>query len=112
MKSLIVMLAVAGGYTLGACRPVVASSVLVEQQAVHYTQSDLSTTDGLRHLYSRINRAASQVCGNYSSVDALHSAPYQRCLSESVSRAVAQIHDERLSRYHERQTNTVSAAIG
>jgi|SRR5580658_3439160 UrcA family protein len=111
MKSLIVMLAVASGYALAAGAPANAAGVLVEQQPVHYTKLELSTPAGMRHVYGRINQAAALVCGNYVSPDILHSGPYQSCLSESVARAVAQIHDERLSRYHELRTNPVSRDI-
>jgi UrcA family protein len=111
MKSFIVVLAVAGGYALGACAPARAGSVLVEQRAVHYQLSELSSQEGIKHIYRRLNEAAGVVCGDYSSSDLLHGAPYQRCVAESVTRAVAQIHDERLSRYHESQTNPVSGPI-
>jgi UrcA family protein len=111
MKSLIVILALAGGCALGASSPVHAASVFVQQQGVHYRLSELSSPEGLSRLYSRLNGAAARVCGNYTSPDLLHTAPYQRCVAESVARAVAQIHDERLSRYHDLRISPVTGPV-
>jgi UrcA family protein len=106
MKSLIVILALAGGCALGAGSVARAENAQTQQQVVQYRVSDLATPQGLRRLYNRLNEAASTVCGQYASPDLLHTAPYHRCLAEAVSRAVSQIHDERLTRYHDSRTNS------
>jgi UrcA family protein len=103
MKSFIVMAAFVAAGAFGASAPVRADSEQ-QRQVVRFEQADLSSPSGLNRIYHRLGEAASIVCGDYQSSELLHSQSFERCMQESVSRAVAQIHDARLTRYHESRT--------
>jgi UrcA family protein len=103
MKSFVVIAALAAAGVLIAGEPAHADST-VSRQVVRVDHSELSTQQGLIHVYRRLNQAATIVCGNYQSSALLQSHAYQQCLNNAVSQAVAQIHDARLTRYHDSLT--------
>lgn len=104
MKSFIVIAALAAVGGLASSTQVRADSA-TDQQIVRFDRTELTTQKGLNRIYHRLNVAATVVCGDYQSSDLLHTAAYQRCVQDSVSRAVTQIHDLRLTRYHESRIN-------
>jgi UrcA family protein len=74
------------------------------QTPVYYNLSDLSTDQGLRRLYRRIETAAQEVCPGYDSAD-LHVVDLsQECQQQAIARAVAQIGNARLAAIHARTT--------
>ena len=110
MKSFIVMAALAAAGAFGASEPVRADSEQA-RQVVRFDQTELSTSSGLNRIYHRLGEAATIVCGDYQSSELLRSRVFEHCVQESVSRAVAQIHDARLTGYHESRTNPGAAPV-
>ena len=110
MKSFIVMAALVAAGAFGASEPVRADSEHA-RQLVRFEKTELSTPSGLNRIYHRLGEAATIVCGDYQSNELIHSQAFTRCVQESVSRAVAQIHDARLTRYHESRTNPGAAPV-
>jgi UrcA family protein len=103
MKSFVVIAALVAAGVVVAGEPAFADST-VSRQVVRVDHRELSTQQGLMHVYRRLNQAATVVCGNYESSALLQSQAYRQCLNDAVSQAVAQIHDARLTRYHESLT--------
>lgn len=110
MKSILVVLTLASASAFAAGSPVQADSD-VPSQAVHYSQTELSSPAGVGRIYSRLNSAAKQVCSSYDLIDLAHHQIFNRCVAESLARAVGQVHDERLTLYHQYRTQSDAAPI-
>ncbi len=68
--------------------------------AVHYTATDLATDKGLRALYSRIARAAEQVCPAYIQGGLAFQAEHRvvaACRQQAIALAMRQIGSPRLA---------------
>lgn len=110
MKSILVVLtlASAGAFVAGSAARADSD---IPSKVVRYAQTELSSPAGVGRIYSRLNRAAKQVCSNYDLIDLAHHQIFNRCVAESLARAVGQVHDERLTLYHEFQTRPSTAPI-
>lgn len=75
-----------------------ASPVSAPRQVVTYDAAALSTDAGARALYSKLARAAEQVCPNSYSL--LTSGLVQECRKEAIAAAVAKIGNQRLAQVH------------
>jgi UrcA family protein len=75
-----------------------ASPVEVPQKTVFYDSVALQTDTGARAVYSRIARAAEEVCPNAFSL--LSSRLVVQCRAQAVAEAVGKIHNQRLSALH------------
>jgi UrcA family protein len=110
MKSILVVLTLASACTFVAGAPARADSD-IPSRVVHYSQTDLSSPVGIDRIYSRLITAAKLVCDRYDSMELARRQVFDRCVAESLARAVGQVHDERLTLYHESQTRPSAAAI-
>jgi UrcA family protein len=86
-------LAVAGAAGAGT---VVAD---VPEVVVHYSSDALATDSGTRALYSRLERAAEQVCPTVSN-SRIVSERVLKCRQEALTGAVNKIHNQRLAALH------------
>lgn len=59
---------------------------------IRYSDLDLSRADGVRALYTRLQRAAGSVCGEYRDTrDLRMKRQYAACYQDSLSRAVESV---------------------
>lgn len=59
---------------------------------IRYSDLDLSRADGVRALYSRLQRAAGEVCGEYRDTrDLRMKRLYAACYQDSLARAVERV---------------------
>jgi UrcA family protein len=110
MKSILVVLTLAGAGALAAGSPARADSD-IPNQAVHYGPTELSSPEGVGRIYSRLTSAAQLVCDRYDSMELARRQVFDRCVAESLARAVAQVHDERLTLYHEFKARPSAAIV-
>ncbi|HEX3912734.1 MAG TPA: UrcA family protein [Steroidobacteraceae bacterium] len=75
-----------------------ASPVSAPRKAVFYDSAALQTDAGARALYSRIVRAAAEVCPNDFSL--LATRLVRECREQAIANAVGKIHNERLAELH------------
>jgi len=72
-----------------------ASATTVDDEArqavVHYSDLDLSRPEDARRLYTRIRRAAREVCENFRSGDLQRTQIYRQCMDKAVTDAVAKV---------------------
>jgi UrcA family protein len=64
---------------------------------VSYSDLDLSTTDGARTLYTRISRAARDVCPFEDAVDLPRVAKNRACREAAIERAVSAVNSTQLA---------------
>lgn len=67
------------------------------QTNVYYTQRDLTTEQGTRALYRRLERAAEEVCPMPSSLLPKAAAETQECQRQAIARAIGEIGSSRLA---------------
>jgi UrcA family protein len=75
------------------------------QTNVYYDLRDLSTEQGTRALYRRLQEAAQAVCPGYDSRWRDVVATSKECQRQAIARAVAQIGNARLAAIDARQTS-------
>jgi UrcA family protein len=73
-------------------------------KVVSFRDLNLNTTEGAEALYKRIKSAAIEVCGVSDSFDLARMYVPRTCISEAVSRAVAQVNRPMLTSLHEAKT--------
>jgi UrcA family protein len=68
---------------------------------VHYADLNLGHEAGVKALYARLGRAATQVCAPYAvpGKDLARSVAYKTCIGEAVARAVMEVNHPELIRY-------------
>ena len=67
---------------------------------VKYGDLNLNTKDGVKTLHSRLRKAANQVCQPFDGRDLTHNVAYGGCVSDAVTRAVADVGNANLTRLH------------
>jgi UrcA family protein len=77
-------------------------------QAVQIYGGELSSHTGIVRVHDRLEGAARNVCRTLDEKDLERQMRYRRCVVESLERAVRDVHDARLSAYHQAKT----AALG
>jgi len=87
-----------------------------DESAVRLTYSDLNlkSIEGARHLYSRIYTAANYACGaSDTDMDVIVRFGPSRCVKEAIARAVRNLNSPQLSRvYIERNGADVASSFG
>jgi UrcA family protein len=68
---------------------------------LQYRSADLDTPHGTAILYRRIRSAASSVCGAYDNALSEEKVQWSECVDQAVAQAVASVHSETLTAYHE-----------
>jgi UrcA family protein len=77
---------------------------------VRYRSADLDTAHGIAILYRRIHSAASSLCGIYDGVLVQEKEGWDKCVGQTVGRAVAAVHSDALTAYHGRRFRTFALA--
>lgn len=81
----------------GTAQDTAASLQQVPSMVVSYRDLDLSSTKGVKTLYSRIVFAAHQVCPSESGVQLSQVAAARACREAAIERAVEQVHNAQLA---------------
>jgi UrcA family protein len=76
----------------------------VASRVVSFKDLNLNSPEGAAVLYGRIKRAAKEVCGTWDSVDLSQLHAVQACISDAVSRAVAQVNNPMLTSLYNDKT--------
>lgn len=71
-----------------------------KQVLIRYADLDLTQFSGVSVLYSRLQRAARQVCAPLNSKVPEMAAAYRSCALDAMSRAVTQVDQPALSAYY------------
>jgi UrcA family protein len=97
------LLVLAGGL-LGALGAGVAGAEPADDSVpsvvVRYQDLSLATDDGVKTLYRRIARAATQVCPEETRANLSVHTVIEACRQQAIARAVQQIHNSRLAALH------------
>ena len=80
-------------------------------KVVSFKDLNLSTTEGAEVLYKRIKSAAIEVCGVSDSFDLARMYVPRICISEAVSRAVAQVNRPMLTSLHQAKTGKADKQV-
>lgn len=91
---------------LPAARSARAAEVSDEapSQAVRIDGSELLSGAGIVRVYGQLEQAADYVCHSLDSKELERQRQYRRCVAEALERAVKDVHDGRLSAYHQVKT--------
>ena len=71
---------------------------------VHFADLDLARPAGIAALYGRLQGAAKRVCAPLEGKDLASVAAFKQCVTDAVTRAVAQIDQPKLSAYYRAKT--------
>ena len=72
-----------------------------KQSVVKYSDLDLSRPKDAHRLYSRIKRAARQVCDNNPSSDLRLLKVYESCMARAINDAVEQVQSVKVAEIHQ-----------
>lgn len=100
------VVAISGVLTASWATSAVAASEIdlgLGSVAVQYERQELASPAGVARLYQRLRLAADQVCAPYESILLQRQRAHDRCVAESLARAVADVHDAGLSAYSEKR---------
>jgi UrcA family protein len=82
-----------------------------DQQVVRYADLDLNRSADVARLYRRIQAAAESACGAQPVTGSyLLNSGQRSCVEKTVGTAVARVHNEQLSAYHQGKSNAPKAA--
>lgn len=84
-------------------------------EAVQIYGSELASSAGVARVHARLTGAARDVCHGLDGRDIERQMRYRRCVAESLERAVRDVHDSRLTAYHQAHTGaprTVALVAG
>jgi UrcA family protein len=70
------------------------------QVLIHFADVDLTRIDGVSVLYRRLHSAAKDVCAPLYGKDAERASVFKHCVTDAMSRAVAQVAEPNLSAYY------------
>jgi UrcA family protein len=74
-----------------------------DSRVVRFDDLNLRADAGVARLYDRLRVAARQVCGASYTTNLYAKTSYRRCVSETLSRAVAEVDVAELTARHEKQ---------
>jgi UrcA family protein len=77
---------------------------------VSFRDLDLSTPEGAKALYGRIQRAAKQVCG-YQGADLIEQSIWRSCYRNAISDAVGKVNSPLLTAVHTGRPAPVTAML-
>lgn len=98
------------GVQAGADAPFTSTICEARSVSVAYSRVDLADEQAVTRLYERLHRASRTVCGKPDLRDLRQRADWQRCRTEALDNAVAQIGDERLTARHRGEPSLVAEA--
>jgi UrcA family protein len=77
--------------------------------AVQFERQELASPAGIARVYQRLRQAAHEVCSPYESIVVARQRAFDRCVSLSLARAVADAHHPGLTAYTEQRLTDHSA---
>jgi UrcA family protein len=80
------------------------SDEAVKSVVVRFSDLNLAQPQDAQTLYSRIQRAAHEACGDAESADLARFARYHNCIDQAVTNAVATINVHQVTEIHEAQS--------
>ena len=80
-------------------------------ETVSYADLDINKTEGAQALYSRLNRAAKNVCAPLRDRNLERHVKYRSCVSEAIANAVGEINQPLLTQHHKSRGTEISSAI-
>jgi len=83
------------------------AGVVTKSVTVRFADLDLRHPAGVETLYKRLQTAARQACGIYDTRDIKGVRAFKSCREAALSKAVAQIDNERLAKVHATRTGKV-----
>ncbi len=86
-----------------------AEDLIVESIAVKYAPAELTTPQGAKKLYARIQRAASVVCHKPDVRDISVHSDYWTCYNNAVDSAVSKVDATELTALHRNRTQRSAA---
>jgi len=98
--SAFVLLAAGAAGLVGSTAALADAAADVVTQRVAFSDLNLATDAGVEQLYSRLRKAADEVCGQPSIRDLKAYAAAHACAERSLSAAVEQVHSAKLSARH------------
>jgi UrcA family protein len=105
------LFAAATGLALAVIAPADAKTTTAHAVHVSYRDLDLSTTDGNARLLHRIQLAAERVCDvNHGPQPLTWRIASDRCVNQTMDRAVADVNSPMLTAMHEGRTAPVIVA--
>ena len=105
------MLAIGATIVQAAFVNAASAGVPTGRQVVRFSDLDLNRNADVARLYHRIRTAAESVCGADPPTGSHLLSNIQRnCLVEAIGTAVAQVHNEQLSAYHQQEAKGLKAA--
>ena len=100
MKISALVLLAAGAAALGASTAALAGDN-VAQVRVQFADLNLASDAGVEQLYTRLRKAAHQVCGFEDAREIQAYALATECAARALSDAVAKVHSDKLSARHQ-----------
>lgn len=76
--------------------------VEVHSETVHFSDLNLASSKDAQRLYTRLRRAAENVCGDYDLRDFVDSKEARKCEDDAVSDAVAKVNRPMLTAVYDR----------
>lgn len=104
MKGFIGVIAISGVLTASWAASSAAadeSDIGLGAVAVQFERQELASPAGIARVYQRLRLAAEQVCLPYESILLQRQRAHDRCVAESLARAVADVRDAGLTAYSE-----------
>jgi UrcA family protein len=83
----------------------------VPSVVVHFTDLDLSRSEGAAVLYRRLKGAAERVCAPLDDRSVARQMRYEACVQEAISTAVAKVNQPTLNADYEAKTHRRSVPI-
>ena len=83
----------------------------VVTQRVSFKDLNLNSPEGAAVLYGRIRRAANQVCGQWDTFNLSQWHAVHTCISDAVSRAVAQVNRPMLTSLYNEKTSKADKKV-
>jgi UrcA family protein len=113
MSRPLAVLAVAVGLCggLAAISPARAdSSEGPASQTIRVDRSELRSPGGIARIHQQLDEAARSVCHGLESRELGRQFLFRRCVVQALTHAIADVHDPRLTAYHERRSEGLLTA--
>ena len=109
-------LAAAGALFLGSTGAYAADVEETESVLVHFGDLDLNTSNGVHHMYMRLQNAAKSVCGDeFEAIDLSERGNILDCQRDAIQHAVEYVNRPRLTalydHHHPHEPAVVSASL-
>ena len=98
--ALICVATIAAGLAVNQASAAPSDDDAVKSVVVRFSDLNLTQPQDAQTLYSRIQRAAREACGDAESVDLARFARYHNCVDQAVTNAVATVNVRQVTEIH------------